>query len=98
VAGGFGIPLASVLVPTLCEKIMSKKNHAPGPVPPDNRAKGPASNADPAQEDADQDGTGFQEQDPKRRLGDFTGTGEHSLQQPGGKNGSDGRRSRGSDD
>jgi hypothetical protein len=27
-----------------------------------------------------------QEQDPKRRLGDFTGTGEHSFQQPGGRN------------
>jgi hypothetical protein len=26
---------------------------------------------------------GFQEQDPKRRLGDFVGTGEHARQQPG---------------
>lgn len=28
----------------------------------------------------------FHEQDPKRPLGDFTGTGEHSIQQPGGQN------------
>jgi len=30
-----------------------------------------------------------QEQDPKRRLGDFEGKGEHSMQEPGGKNGAD---------
>jgi len=29
-----------------------------------------------------QDGTGFAEQDPERRLGGFTGKGEHSVQQP----------------
>jgi hypothetical protein len=26
-----------------------------------------------------------QEQDPKRRIGDFEGKAEHSLQEPGGK-------------
>jgi len=28
-----------------------------------------------------------QEQDPKRRLGDFEGKGEHSMQEPDSKNG-----------
>jgi hypothetical protein len=28
----------------------------------------------------------LQEQDPKRRLGDYEAKGEHSFQQPGGKN------------
>jgi len=66
---------------------MSKKNHSPGPVPPGNRSNGgldetggPATEQTPPD-----DGTGFQEQDPKRRLGNFTGAGEHSIQQPGGK-------------
>jgi hypothetical protein len=27
-----------------------------------------------------------QEQDPKRRIGDYQGKAEHSLQEPGGKN------------
>jgi hypothetical protein len=31
-------------------------------------------------------GAQFQEQDPNRRLGDFEGAGEHSFQQPGGRN------------
>ncbi|VTS00506.1 unnamed protein product [Gemmata massiliana] len=66
---------------------MSKKNHSPGPVPPGNEARaGPGFQAQDEQADAAADGTGFQEQDPKRRLGDFTGAGEHSRQQPGPKN------------
>ena len=68
---------------------MSKKNHIPGPVPPGNRPPGPEGLPEDllTEQTPDLDGTGFQEQDPKRRLGDFTGTGEHSRQQPGGKNG-----------
>lgn len=31
-------------------------------------------------------GAPFQEQDPKRRLGDYSGAGEHPFQQPGGRN------------
>jgi hypothetical protein len=63
-----------------------KKNHT-GPIPPGNKSKrGPGFNA----EDEEQPTTGevgsAQEQDPKRRLGDFEGKGEHSLQEPGGKN------------
>jgi hypothetical protein len=34
-------------------------------------------------------GAPFQDQDPKRRLGDYGGAGEHAFQQPGGKNDSD---------
>ena len=68
---------------------MSKKNHPPGPVPAGNK---PHAGTVLPQDDneqpnaVDQYGTGFQEEDPKRRLGDFTGTGEHSRQQPGPKN------------
>jgi hypothetical protein len=28
-----------------------------------------------------------QQEEPKNRIGDFTGKGEHSIQEPGGKNG-----------
>ena len=72
---------------------MSKKHHGgPGPVPAGNR---PQSGADFTPEN-DEEMTGGQEggerseqeQDTKQRLGDFTGTGEHSIQEPGGKNGS----------
>jgi hypothetical protein len=68
---------------------MSKKHHGgPAPVPPANRPQsGPPS---PTGEDEKQQpgtdetgGVGFQEQDPKRRLGDYGGAGEHSIQQPG---------------
>ena len=68
---------------------MSKKNHSPGPVPPANQPHaGTVQPQDDNEQPAalDQDGTGFQEEDPKRRLGDFTGTGEHARQQPGPKN------------
>jgi hypothetical protein len=69
----------------------SKKNHRPGPVPPGNRPHtGPAHSKDEETPDgitaAEQ---GLQDQDPARRLGDFTGRGEHSIQEPGGKNDSD---------
>ena len=67
---------------------MSKKHHGgPAPVPPGNRRQsGPAK---PTGEDENQitgsetdPGAGFQEQDPKRRLGDYGGAGEHPIQQP----------------
>lgn len=68
---------------------MSKKNHPPAPIPPGNRSsENPTGDQElPAEPINGKDGTGFQEEDPKRRLGDFTGTGEHARQQPGGKNG-----------
>ena len=71
---------------------MSKKHHGgPGSVPAGNLPKagvGFTPDNEVVQPDGIQEGGGApaQEQDPKRRLGDFTGTGEHSIQQPGGKN------------
>ena len=63
----------------------SKKPHG-APVPPGNRSKsGPT---DATGKSAKKDGAevgSAQEQDPKRRLGDFEGKGEHSMQEPGGK-------------
>jgi len=62
---------------------MSKKHHG-GPVPAGNKPRMGTSyqpTGDEA-EPADQ-GAGFNEEDPKRRLGDFTGAGEHARQQPG---------------
>lgn len=77
---------------------MSKKSHSPGPVPPGNRPRSGATPPNPDQDagpPADQPGTGFEEEDPKRRLGDFTGAGEHARQQPGPLN--DGGRRHGED-
>jgi len=68
---------------------MSKKHRGgPAPVAPGNRPQsGPPS---PTGEDENQAagsepdaGAGFEEQDPKRRLGDYGGAGEHPRQQPG---------------
>jgi hypothetical protein len=65
-----------------------KKKHT-GRVPPGNRPQaGPPENAK-VNERADADATGGasqQQQDAKRRLGNFEGAGEHAFQQPGGKN------------
>jgi hypothetical protein len=69
----------------------TKKHSAP--VPPGNQAQsGPPDASDQAAQQGEQaagEGASFQEQDPKRRLGDFTGAGEHSHQQPGGRNDAD---------
>lgn len=61
------------------------KQHQPAPVPPGNRPRtGTAFQPEDDQTAAnEQPGTGFQEADPKRRLGDYTGAGEHARQQPG---------------
>lgn len=65
---------------------MSKKHHGgPAPVPPGNRPGGNAPDG-PSDEGRtgppEDDGTGFHEQDPQRRLGGFEGAGEHSRVQP----------------
>ncbi len=65
---------------------MAHKKHHDAPVPPGNRPQtdpnstGKAANIDAAEVSS------AQEHDPKRRLGDFEGKGEHSMQEPGGKN------------
>jgi len=65
-----------------------KKKHGATPVPRGNRAKSaPNSAANQPEATAKASGNaGFQEQDPKRRLGNFSGAGEHPYQQPGGRN------------
>ena len=67
---------------------MSKKHHSPGPIPSGNRSRSGKSNQSPDEEQKlKKEGVGsneaFQEEDPKRRMGDFTGTADHSRQQPG---------------
>jgi hypothetical protein len=87
--------LLEIDVSSLEEMIMSKKHHGgPGPVPRGNQSqRGPKFDEGPVDEQAQPgenppaSGVPSQEQDPKRRLGDFVGAGEHSIQQPGGKKG-----------
>jgi hypothetical protein len=80
---------------------MSKKDHSPGPVPEGNRPK-----IGEAYEEPDQDESGktacpksrtglAQEEDPERRMGDFTGRADHSMQEPGPAN--DGGKKHGED-
>ena len=65
-----------------------KKKHT-HPVPPGNQPHiGPADGSGEVAGDLDTGRASAQEHDPKRSLGDFTGTGEHSIQQPDGRNGS----------
>ena len=69
-----------------------KKKHGPAPVPPANRPQAGPPGATDASQQADpaaQTGAPAQDQDPKRRLGNFESAGEHAFQQPGGKNDAD---------
>jgi len=77
------------------EKVMSHHKKHSHPVPPANRPQqGPPQ---PTAADADEmpdrheptDGASFQEQDAERRLGGFSGRGEHPRQQPGRANDGD---------
>ena len=70
---------------------MSKKNHAPAPVPPGNRShSGPAYNPTDDAEQAPADtGAEFNDQDAKRRLGGYQTAGEHARVQPGALNDGD---------
>ncbi len=74
---------------------MSKSHsHRPAPVPPGNRPQsfqGTPGDDDAAEDTPSESGAGFNEQDPKRRLGGFESAGEHARQQPGPLN--DGGRS-----
>jgi hypothetical protein len=68
---------------------MAHKKKLSTPVPAGNRSQaGPAAEVNTIQQAKGEKKSGarFQVQDPKRRLGDYDGTGEHALQQPGGKN------------
>jgi len=67
---------------------MAHKKKFSGPVPPGNQQHGgpPGAGDHGEQESAHVGGPPDQEQDPKRRLGDYTGKGEQSFKQPGGLN------------
>ena len=62
-----------------------KKKHE-GPVPRGNQSKRGSDKAGEEKQHGAGEVESAQEQDPKRRIGDFTGKGEHSFQQPGGRN------------
>lgn len=69
---------------------MSKKHKGgPAPIPQGNQSQfGPPR---PETETTDEEmprGAPSSDQDEKRRLGDYEGAGEHAIQQPGGKQGS----------
>jgi len=71
------------------EKTMAHKKKRGSPVPPGNQPQaGPPAGTDSGQKGNADAGGGapFQDQDQKRRLGNFEGAGEHAYQQPGGKN------------
>lgn len=67
---------------------MSKKHKGgPAPVPKGNKAKnGPDIPGQP-EPPIEPHGAPSSEQDPKRRLGNYDSAGEHSIEQPGGKQG-----------
>lgn len=70
---------------------MSKKNHSPAPIPAGNRqhsgmAFEMADQDESGKTPGPQDPTGPAQEVKKRQQGDFTGTGEHSRQQPGPRN------------
>ncbi len=67
---------------------MAHKKQSNRPIPPGNQSNfGPAGAKKPTREDEQKSPEQEpQEQDPKRRIGDFSGTAEHSFEQPGGKN------------
>jgi hypothetical protein len=63
-----------------------KKQHT-NPVPPDNQThQGPPGEVGKTGKTGPAEVASDQAQDPKRRRGDFEGEGEHSFQQPSGKN------------
>jgi hypothetical protein len=69
---------------------MSKKHKGgPAPIPKGNQSKaGPDKPAQP-QTPAQPHGAPASEQDPKRRLGHYGTAGEHRIEQPSGRKGSD---------
>jgi hypothetical protein len=63
-----------------------KKQHTAA-IPPDNQPnQGPGKKPHGLQQPNTGEVGSAEEQDPKRRLGNFEGKGEHSMQEPGGKN------------
>ncbi len=67
---------------------MAHKKQPKRPIPPGNQTHfGPAGAKKPAGDDQQTSPEQEpQEQDPKRRIGDYAQTAEHPYQQPGGLN------------
>ncbi len=72
------------------EQAMAHHKKHGNPIPPANQPRGgPPQNTEQAVQTGGKgqtEGASFSEQDAKRRLGDFSGAGEHPYQQPGGLN------------
>jgi hypothetical protein len=72
---------------------MSHKKKHVARIPPDNQPQSAAPAGEQPEvvpnRPAPAEGASFQEQDAKRRLGDFSGQGEHPRQQPGRANDGD---------
>jgi hypothetical protein len=67
---------------------MSKKHKGgPAPIPEDNQS--PMGPKKPGKKSTAKipEGAPASEQDPKRRLGNYGGAGEHPIEQPSGKQG-----------
>jgi hypothetical protein len=66
----------------------SKHKGGPAPVPPANRSPfGPQNTAASESVPVPDKGAPHSERDPKGRLGSYQTAGEHSVMQPGGKQG-----------
>ena len=69
---------------------MSKKHKGgPAPVPKGNQSHVGTRDATKADTPPVPHGAPASEEDPKRRLGNYGTAGEHPIEEPGGKNGSD---------
>jgi hypothetical protein len=77
-------------IQTPLEATMSKK-HKGGPAPIPKGNQNPMSKPEVVEKVISSTGGGapLSEQDPKRRLGNYDTAGEHAIEQPDGKKGSD---------
>lgn len=74
---------------------MAHKKKPGAPIPPGNRPQnesGKQNDSVPSNSPDNQNnasGAAFDQEDPKRRQGDYQNEAQHSIQQPDGKKGSD---------
>jgi hypothetical protein len=67
---------------------MSKKHKGgPAPIPKGNQSRSGPSEPGEKPIAPPPEGAPASQQDPKRRLGNYATAGEHSIEQPGGKQG-----------
>ena len=70
------------------ENTMSKKHKdGPAPIPKGNQSQSVPNEPGEKPIALPPEGAPASQQDPKRRLGNFATAGEHSIEQPGGKQG-----------